>query len=44
LPVDSCSCSSAMDLVARSCRAMKPPIFREGLYTSDPWKASERRR
>src|SRR2546429_6718383 len=29
LPVDSCSCSSAMDLVARSCRAMEPPSFRE---------------
>src|SRR5882762_10911228 len=29
LPVDSCSCSSAMDLVARSWLAMGPPIFRE---------------
>src|SRR5437879_5382457 len=41
LPEDSCSCSSAMDLVARSWLAIEPPLFRGGLYTSDLWKASE---
>src|SRR6184192_3996980 len=40
LPEDSCSCSSAMDLVASSCRAMEPPRYSRGLYTSDLGKAS----
>src|SRR5207253_1622233 len=42
LPEDSCSCSSAMDLVASSCRAMEPPRYSRGLYTSDLGKASRR--
>src|SRR6516225_10009407 len=43
LPEDSCSCSSAMDLVARSWRAaMGPPFLCRGLYTSTLWKASQR--
>src|SRR5438270_14034354 len=42
LPEDSCSCSSAMDLVASSCRAMEPPRYSRGLYTSDMGKASRR--
>src|SRR5262249_1719218 len=45
LPEDSCSCSSAMDLVARSWLAMSPPVFRED-STQAPWgkRASRRRR
>src|SRR5437667_929213 len=42
LPEDSCWCSSAMDLVASSVRAMEPPRYSRGLYTSDLGKASRR--
>src|SRR5258708_2615238 len=41
LPEDSCACSSAMDLVARSCRAMEAPVFfRRRLYTIPPVRAN----